>query len=119
MDRATVIKLKCVLENLLPSSIQLYNIIACQLSNDGIERKIVVNEDFSEEKIALMVVNRLEAPKLIVSLFCTDNCQEVLREYLVENIDWNGCQEFEVKFNEWEIPFTSTASSFRAPMKII
>ena len=96
MDRATLVNLKGVLENLLPSSIQLYNIIVCELSNDGIDRNIIVNDNFSEEKIALMVLNRLEAPKLIVSLFCTDNCKEVLRGFLVDNIDWEDSTEFGV-----------------------
>ena len=80
----------------LQKSIQLYNIIVCEMSGDGIERKVFVNEDLDDDNIALVVINKLECPKNIISLYCTDNCTEQLRTLIKENVSWGADNEFEV-----------------------
>ena len=64
---------------LLPSSVQLYNILLCQLSGDGVEREIVVNDDIAEDNVAILVLNKLESPKNIFTMFCTENCKGILK----------------------------------------
>ena len=92
-----LVKIKSALKTHLPSSIQLYNIIVCEISQDGIERRVFVNEDLNEENIAVVVINKLECPKNIISMYCTDNCTEQLRILIKENVSWGANNEFEVK----------------------
>ena len=89
-------KIKCVLEKLLPKTIQLYNIVVLELSGDGIEREIITNDDISEDKIAILAHNKLGNPKKILSMFCTDNCKDILKGFLKKNIDWSVKTEFAV-----------------------
>ena len=91
-------KIKCVLEKLLPSSVQLYNILVCQLSGDGVEREIVVNEDIDEDNVAILVLNKLESPKNIFTMFCTENCKGILKGFLADHVDWALNNEFTVSF---------------------
>ena len=97
-------KIKCVLEKLLPSSVQLYNILVCQLSGDGVEREIVVNEDIDEDNVAILVNNKLESPKNIFSMFCTDNCKGILKRFLRDHVDWTVKSEFAVSFVKDKLP---------------
>ena len=92
-----LVKIKNALKKHLPSSIQLYNIIVCEISQDGIERRVFVNEDLDEDNIAVVVINKLECPKNIISMYCTDNCTEQLRILIKENVSWGANNEFEVK----------------------
>ena len=100
MHSSKLLKIKTVLENLLPSSIQLYNIIVCHLADDGVERQIEVIDDIHEDRIAMIVINKLESPKIIVSMFCTEDCQEELKDLLIKHIKWNRSHEFEVTFSK-------------------
>ena len=92
-----LLKIKNALKRHLPRSIQLYNIIVCELSQDDIERKVFVNDDLDDDNIAIVVINKLECPKNIISLYCTDNCTDNLRGLILENISWGVNLEFEVK----------------------
>ena len=92
-------KIRCVLEKLLPRTIQVYNIVVLALSGDGVERDIVVNDDVSEDKIAILSNNKLESPKKIFTMFCTDNCKDILKGFLEERIDWSVKTEFAVSLS--------------------
>ena len=89
-------KIKNVLQNFLPSSIDLYNIIVCELSGDEIEREILVNEDIAQDKVAIRVILKIESPKMIFSMYSTDNCKEILKEFLRKKVDWSQKNEFRV-----------------------
>ena len=91
-----LLNIKKALKRHLPSSIQLYNIIVCELSQDGIDRKVFVNADLDDDNIAIIVINKLECPKNIISLYCTNNCTEQLRTLVKENVSWGVNYEFEV-----------------------
>ena len=91
-------KIKCVLERLLPSSVQLYNILVCQLSGDGVEREIVVNDDIAGDNVAILVLNKLESPKNIFTMFCTENCKGILKGFLADHVNWALNNEFTVSF---------------------
>ena len=81
-------KVKCVLENLLPSSIQLYNIIVSMLSGDGVDREVFVNEDLEDKNVAILISNQLEFPKIIYSMFCTKNAKKQLELLVKKNVCW-------------------------------
>ena len=89
-------KIKDVLEKLLPRTIQVYNLVALELSGDGIELEIFVNDDISEDRIAILVNNKLESPKNIFTMFCTDNCKDILKGFLEKSVDWSVKTEFAV-----------------------
>ena len=91
-----LLKISNALKRHLPKSIQLYNIIVCEMSGDGIERKVFVNEDLDDDNIAIVVINKLECPKNIISLYCKENCTEQLRTLIQENVSWGADNEFEV-----------------------
>ena len=89
-------KIKNILEIFLPSSIDLYNIIVCELSRDGIEREFLVNEDIAQDKIAILVILKIESPKMIFTMYSTENCKDILKEFLREKVDWSQKNEFRV-----------------------
>ena len=89
-------KIKCALEKLLPRTIQVYNLVVLELSGDGIEREIIANDDITEDKIAILTNNKIESPKNIFTMFCTDNCKDILKGFLEERIDWSVKTEFAV-----------------------
>ena len=90
-------KIKDVLEKLLPNTIQVYNLVALELSGDGNELEIIVNDDISEDKIAILVNNKLQSPKNIFFMFCTDNCKNILKGFLEEKVDWSVKTQFAVR----------------------
>ena len=89
-------KVKCVLENLLPSSIQLYNIIVSMLSGDGLDREVFVNDDFEHNNVAILISNKLESPKIIYSMFCTKNAENQLELLVKQNVCWTVHDELKV-----------------------
>ena len=119
MHSSKLLKIKTILENLLPSSLQLYNIIVCHLSDDGVERQIEVIDDIHEDRIAMIVINKLESPKIIVSMFCTEDCQEELKDLLIKHIKWNDNHEFEVTFSKLDFPKNNVLSFSRELMRSI
>ena len=96
MSHSQLEKIKCVLERLLPRTIQVYNFVVLELSGDGIEREIVANDDIAEDKIAILTNNKVESPKNIFTMFCTDNYKDILKGFLEERIDWSVKTEFAV-----------------------
>ena len=89
-------KIKGILEKLLPRTIQVYNLVALELSGDKIELEIIVNDDISEDKIAILANNKLESPKNIFTMFCTDNCKHILKGFLEKGVNWSVKTEFAV-----------------------
>ena len=90
-------KIKDVLEQLLPRTIQVYNLVALELSGDGNELEIIVNDDISEDKIAILVNNKLQSPKNIFFMFCTDSCKNILKGFLEEKVNWSVKTQFAVR----------------------
>ena len=64
--------------------------------DDKIELEIIVNDDISEDKIAILANNKLESPKNIFTMFCTDNCRNILKGFLEKSVDWSVKTEFAV-----------------------
>ena len=84
----------------LPASIQAYNSVMLALSDDGIERRVVstpdIHHDLHDHSCSVLVLNRSEAGKVIVSMFSARDADDDLRNLLEENIDWSEEIEFVV-----------------------
>ena len=57
----------------------------------------MTNDDISEDKIAILVNNKLQSPKNIFFMFCTDNCKNILKGFLEEKVDWSVKTQFAVR----------------------
>ena len=79
----------------LPASIQAYNSVMLALSDDGIERQVVSTPD-QQHSCSVLVLNRGEAGRVIVSMFSASDGDDDLRTLLEENIDWSEEIEFAV-----------------------
>lgn len=79
----------------LPASIQAYNSVMLALSDDGIERRVVSTED-QQHSCSVLVLNRGEAGRVIVSMFSASDGDDDLRNLLEENINWSEEIEFAV-----------------------
>ena len=99
MSKDHLMKIKSALEENLPNSLQLFNILQQILAGDGIERDVFVNEDFSHKDLAVMVLEKAELPKQVFSVFCTENSLEKLKKIVDERVDWKLFALFEVSFD--------------------
>ena len=82
--------------NKFPSSLQMFNVINQVIERDGIERDVYVNENFSSEKLAVLVLEKISLPKCDWQLFCSENSLPDLQRLIEENIDWNKHNQFDV-----------------------
>ena len=82
----------------LPASIQVYNSLALALSEDGIERKVVTKISDLPDRCSVVMFNLAESPKVVISMFCTDEAEDDLRKILLDNINWNVEIEFAVSY---------------------
>ena len=89
MDNESLQELRKKLVKLLPNSIQVYNLVTLALSDDGIERKVIVSDDNKDDidTLAVIVVNRIESPKESVTLYCRRGGLANIKKLLRENID--------------------------------
>ena len=99
MDNESLQELRKKLVKLLPNSIQVYNLVTLALSDDGIERKVIVSDDNKDDidTLAMIVVNRIESPKESVTLYCRTGGLANIKKLLRENIDLNREITFAVR----------------------
>ena len=76
----------------LPASIQAYNSVVLAMSDDGIERRVVSTADHC----SVVVLNRGQAGRVMISMFSSSEADDDLRKLLEENIDWTEEIEFVV-----------------------
>ena len=85
----------------LPASVQAYNSVMLARSDDGIEKRVVSSPDHN----SVLVLNREDPGRLIVSMFSASEDDGDLRNLLQENIDWTEEIEFVVRvmvrWQEW------------------
>ena len=82
----------------LPASIQVYNSLALALSEDGIERTVVTKISDLPDRCSVVMFNLAESPKVVISMFCTDEAEDDLRKILLDNISWNVKINFAVSY---------------------
>ena len=97
MDIDNLIHLKTTLEQLLPSSLQILNVVILTISDDGVDRTVIVNDNFTVDNVAVVVVDRLESPRENITMFCSVEGVEDLQKLLVEKLDWEKEIEFAVR----------------------
>lgn len=96
VSTANLIRLKTTLEQLLPESLQILNVVILTIASDGIDRTVIVNDNFNVENVAIVVFDRLETPRLNITMFSTFKGEQDMRKLLVENLDWEKEIEFAV-----------------------
>ena len=82
----------------LPASIQAYNSVMLALSDDGIERRVVSAPD--QLQCSVLVLNREQACRVMISMFSSSDADDDLRKLLEENIDWTEEIEFVVSLTK-------------------
>ena len=82
----------------LPASIQAYNSVVLALSDDGIERRVVSAPD--QLQCSVLVLNREQACRVMISMFSSSETEDDLRKLLEENIDWSEEIEFVVSLTK-------------------
>ena len=82
-----------LLEQLLPDSIQILNVVKLTHDSDGINRTVIVNENYSKENLT---IDHLESPRSNITMFSTSEGEKDLIKMLEENLDWNQELEFAV-----------------------
>ena len=76
------------LARLLPDSIQVFNLVTLALSGDGIARQVIARDEGGElDTLAVIVINKIEAPKESISLYCSALGVGNLKKLLIENFD--------------------------------
>ena len=95
--REDLIRLKTILEQLLPESQQILNVVCLTIADDGIQRNIFSNDNFNQDIVAVVGIDYLEAPtRLNITLFSTRYSSQELRKILQETLDWDEELEFAV-----------------------
>ena len=97
--KADLLKVRDLIYQLLPDSIQMLNVILLTAANDGIERTIFVNDNHTSENVALIAIDKVEFPRLTVSLFSTKRGESVLQDMLRIVLNWDQEMLFAVKIN--------------------
>ena len=81
----------------LPASIQAYNSVVLALSDDGIERRVISAPDQLQcSVLSVLVLNREQACRVMISMFSSSEADDDLRKLLEENIDWTEEIDFVV-----------------------
>merc|ERR1711892_1230597 len=94
MSKVNLIRLKTILEELLPESLQILNVVILTIAEDGIGRDVIVNENFDTDNVAVVVVDHLEDPRLNITMFSSKEGEQDLRSILLKNVDWTLELEF-------------------------
>merc|ERR1711892_1273440 len=94
MSKVNLIRLKTILEELLPESLQILNVVILTIAEDGIGRDVIVNENFGIDNVAVVVFDHLEAPRLNITMFSSEEGEQDLRNILLKNVDWTLELEF-------------------------
>ena len=91
-----LLQLKTTLEQHLPESLQILNVVILTIAVDGINRTVIVNDNFDTENVAVVFIDRLETPRLNITMFSSTEGEEDLKKILLQNLDWRQEIEFAV-----------------------
>ena len=95
LGAAELNELRAVLEQLLPSSLQIINCLVLCCSPDGHMKTVLTSPVSRPAELAVVVVDRTESPKEIVSMFSTEQGEPNLRKILEQQLHWG----LEIDFN--------------------
>jgi len=95
LGEAELQELRAVLEPLLPASLQIINTLVLCSSPDGHMKTVLTSPVSRPAELAVVVVDRTESPKEIISMFSTEQGEQNLRQILEQQLDWG----LEIDFN--------------------
>jgi len=95
LGAAELDELRAALEQLLPESLQIINCLVLCCSPDGHMKTVLTSPVSRPAELAVVVVDRTESPKEIVSMFSTEQGEQNLRQILEQQLDWG----LEIDFN--------------------
>ena len=98
MAMANLLQVKTTLEQHLPESLQILNVVILTIAEDGINRTVIVNDNFDTDNVAIVVIDRLETPRLNITMFSSTEGEEDLKKLLLTNLDWGQEIEFAVSY---------------------
>ena len=96
MSMANLLQLKTTSEQHLSEPLQILNVVILTNAEDGINRTVIVNDNFDTEKVAEVVIDHLEAHRLNITMFSSTEGEEDLKKILLDNLDWRQEIEFAV-----------------------
>jgi len=95
LGAAELDELRAALEQLLPASLQIINCLVLCCSPDGHMKTVLTSPVSRPAELAVVVVDRTESPKEIVTMFSTEQGELNLRQILEQQLDWG----LEIEFN--------------------
>ena len=97
LGKEELIQVQKILENLLPTSMQIVNVVALTIAEDGIDRTVFANDNFDQDNLAVVAFDYIEAPeRLNITVFSSEASLKELENLLKETLDWNQELEFAV-----------------------
>ena len=100
LGEAELQELRAVLEPLLPASLQIINTLVLCSSPDGHMKTVLTSPVSRPAELAVVVVDRTESPKEIISMFSTEQGEQNLRQILEQQLDWGLEIDFNVRYNK-------------------
>ena len=88
ISKQQIQELRNVLECLLPTSVQVFNCVVLELLEDGVERDILVNKEFSKDNLNVLVFDNSERPRWKILMFSNPEKNDDLKPLLGEQLDF-------------------------------
>ena len=88
MSTANLLQLKTTLEQLLPESLQILNVVILTIAEDDINRTVIFNDNFDTETVAVVVIDRLETLRLNITMSSSTEGEEDLKKILLDNFEF-------------------------------
>ena len=72
----------------MPASIQVFNCVVLELLEDGVDRDIFVNKEFTRDNLNVVLFDNSEKPRWKIILFSNPDENEKLKQMLNKLIDF-------------------------------
>ena len=87
--KASLENLRDILASLLPTSVAVFNNVVLELLQDGVERELLVNKEFTRDNLVALVIDKSEKPRQKIILFCYPETNRNLKDFLQTNLNFN------------------------------
>jgi hypothetical protein len=88
ISKQQIQELRNVLECLLPSSLQVFNCVALELLEDGVERDILVNREYSKDNLNVLIIDNSERPRWKILMFSNPEQNDDLKPIIGQQLDF-------------------------------
>ena len=72
----------------MPASIQVFNCVVLELLEDGVDRDIFVNKEFTRDNLNVVLFDNSEKPRWKIILFSNPDENDELKQMLKELLDF-------------------------------